>query len=432
MQRTTASFAINSITTFKQQMLNWATQFGICCFLDDNGYRTAPYHTYDCLLAAGAEAVFAPADNILQQLDEFCRAHADWLFGHIGYDVKNEIEPLVSSGPDNSGFPPVFLFQPSIVVEVKGDVAVISSLTITPAEAFQQIAACPLFENKISDTSGSLAIKPRTGRDEYIATIKKLQEHILHGDCYEINFCQEFFAEDVVINPAEVFQKLNTLSPTPFACFYKLENKFLLCASPERYVRKSGSKIISQPIKGTAKRNTLDVAADEQLREALKNSEKERAENVMVVDLVRNDLSKICLEGTVEAEELFGVYSFPQVHQMVSTIRGLLPGNAGFADVLRATFPMGSMTGAPKKRVMELIDQYEPVKRGIYSGTVGYITPGGDFDFNVVIRSIIYNAANRYLNYLVGSAITFYSDAVNEYEECILKAEAIEKVLKLV
>ncbi len=415
-------------------MLNWATQFSICCFLDDNGYQTPPYHTYDCLLAAGAQTVFAPENNLLQQLDAFCRLNQhDWLFGHIGYDVKNEIEPLVSSGHDNSGFPPIFLFKPSIVVEIKGQQVVISSLTITPAEVFEQITASPfLFKNKITGTGGGLAVNPRTGKDEYIATIKKLQQHILHGDCYEINFCQEFFAENAVINPAEVFHKLNTLSPTPFACFYKLENKFLLCASPERYVKKTGNKIISQPIKGTAKRNTINGAEDERLKVALQNSEKERTENVMVVDLVRNDLSKICLEGTVEAEELFGVYTYPQVHQMVSTIRGLLPANAGFADVLRATFPMGSMTGAPKKRVMELIEQYEPVKRGIYSGTVGCITPGGDFDFNVVIRSIMYNADNRYLNYLVGSAITFYSDAVNEYEECILKAEAIEKVLKLV
>jgi len=151
---------------------------------------------------------------------------------------------------------------------------------------------------------------------------------------------------------------------------------------------------------------------------------------VMVVDLVRNDFSRICTEGTVHVEELFGVYSYPQVHQMVSTVAGTLRPGLGIADVLQATFPMGSMTGAPKKRVMELIDAYEPVPRGIFSGAVGYIAPNGDFDFNVVIRSIMYNAHTRYLNYLVGSGITFYSDAESEYEECMLKAMAMQQVLK--
>ena len=150
----------------------------------------------------------------------------------------------------------------------------------------------------------------------------------------------------------------------------------------------------------------------------------------MVVDLVRNDLSKICREGTVQVEELFGIYSFPQVHQMISTITGELQPGLSFADIIKQTFPMGSMTGAPKKKVMELIEQYENTRRGIFSGAVGYIKPGGDFDFNVVIRSILYNQATQYLSYLVGSAITFYSKAAEEYEECLLKAEALKKVFQ--
>jgi para-aminobenzoate synthetase component 1 len=209
-----------------------------------------------------------------------------------------------------------------------------------------------------------------------------------------------------------------------------MDDKYLLCASPERFLQKKGRRIISQPIKGTARRNTASKEADEQLKEQLHQSQKDRSENVMVVDLVRNDLSKICKEATVQTEELCGIYSFPQVHQLISTVTGELSEGIDFSKILRATFPMGSMTGAPKIRVMQLIERYEKTKRGIYSGCIGYISPANDFDFNVVIRSIMYNAASRYLSYQVGGGITFYSDAEKEYEECLLKAAAIKKVLQ--
>lgn len=408
-------------------MLNWASQFNICCFLDDNRYNQK-FHTYECLLGAGAKEVFSPSANILQQLHAFNKSHnGDWLFGHINYDLKNEIEPMWSGHPDNIGFPTVFLFQPLIVIEIIGLLVTISSGEDAPSRIFENIvsSSAPLHQTPAKN----LVIRQRIDKAAYINIIQQLRQHILRGDCYEINFCQEFFAEHAEVNPWELYTQLSQISAAPFSCYYQLEDKYLLCASPERYVKKTGNTIISQPIKGTNKRNTGDRAKDEQLKTELKASEKDRSENVMIVDLVRNDLSKICLEGTVAAEELFGIYSFPQVHQMISTISGTLRDDVGLAEVLQATFPMGSMTGAPKKRVMELIEQYELVRRGIFSGAVGYITPGGDFDFNVVIRSIMYNAQTQYLNYLVGSGITFYSDAESEYEECLLKAQAMEKVL---
>jgi para-aminobenzoate synthetase component 1 len=273
-------------------------------------------------------------------------------------------------------------------------------------------------------------IKKRFSKQEYLETVKQIQHHILRGDCYEINFCQEFYAEDCIIDPLDVYLKLGQLSPNPFAGFYKLDNKFLLCSSPERYLKKQGSKIYSQPIKGTSPRDLNDDNEDEKNKIKLSGSEKDISENVMVVDLVRNDLSKVCLEGSVKVEELFGIYSFPQVHQMISTVSGTIDENIAFPDILKATFPMGSMTGAPKKSVMQLIEKYERTKRGLFSGAIGYITPGGDFDFNVVIRSILYNAANKYVSMQAGSAITFYSEASNEYEECLLKMEAMKKVLE--
>jgi para-aminobenzoate synthetase component 1 len=199
--------------------------------------------------------------------------------------------------------------------------------------------------------------------------------------------------------------------------------------SPERYLKKEGKTILSQPIKGTAKRYPDNPELDLKNLNALKDSEKERAENIMVVDLVRNDLSKICEHGSVHVDELCKVYSFPQVHQMISTVSGTLRDDVQFSDAVKATFPMGSMTGAPKKKVMELIERYEKSKRGLFSGSIGYITPYNDFDFNVVIRSVLYNAATRYLSFHTGSAITFSSDPEKEYEECLLKAAAIKKAL---
>jgi para-aminobenzoate synthetase component 1 len=230
--------------------------------------------------------------------------------------------------------------------------------------------------------------------------------------------------------PLSVYRGLTNASPNPFSCFYRQDAAFLMCASPERFLAKRGQQLYSQPIKGTAKRYPGNAAADEASKLALLGSRKELSENVMVVDLVRNDLSKICERASVQVDELFGIYSYPQVHQMISTVSGKLKDNVSFSEILSATFPMGSMTGAPKIRVMELIEQYEPSRRGLFSGSVGYISPDGDFDFNVVIRSILYNENTQYLGYQVGGGITWYSNPEEEYEECLLKAAAIRKVLE--
>jgi para-aminobenzoate synthetase component 1 len=279
-----------------------------------------------------------------------------------------------------------------------------------------------------TDISPHIAIESRLTQQQYIEAVQRIQHHIQIGDCYELNFCQEFFATGVAVNPAIVYQRLHTISPNPFSAFYRLHDKYLICASPERFLTKHDNILLSQPIKGTAKRSS-DKDIDNKLQEELYYSSKERSENVMVVDLVRNDLSKVCKEGSVRVDELYGIYSFPQVHQMISTISGELKKDISFTDIIKATFPMGSMTGAPKKKVMELIAQYEVANRGIFSGSVGYMDNNKNFDFNVVIRSLMYNSTNQYLSYQVGSGITFYSDAEKEWEECLLKAEAIKRVL---
>ena len=425
-QRITASFAIKDTETFKQQMLNWANQFSICCFLDNHSY-ISPHHSYDWLLAADAYKVFSPKENILAQLHSYYAQLNDWVFGHFNYDLKNEIENLSSSLPDNIQFPEIFLFLPVTVIYGNGKEVVISCIGNNPQQLFEKIIAC--IANDEINARHRFNIQQRVSRSDYISTVQQLQKHILRGDCYEINYCIEFFAQNEMIAPVHVYKQLSDISPNPFSCYYKLYEKYLLCASPERFLKKEGSFILSQPIKGTAKRKIESTTADEENKIQLLNSAKDKSENVMVVDLVRNDLSRICRQGTVKVDELFGVYSFPQVHQMISTVSGELNGDINLADILRAAFPMGSMTGAPKKKVMELIEQYEQTKRGIFSGAVGYITPEKNFDFNVVIRSIMHNAANKYTSYMAGSGITFYSNAADEYEECLLKAKAIEEVL---
>jgi para-aminobenzoate synthetase component 1 len=283
-----------------------------------------------------------------------------------------------------------------------------------------------LADQKASQTT---SITPLISKSAYLEAIHKLLALIRRGDFYEINYCQAFEVQHLPANPVDVYTQLTAVSPTPFACFYKNDSDYVLCASPERYLQKKGNQLISQPIKGTIKRGLENDAADHLQLQTLQNSSKDKSENVMVVDLVRNDLSKICVQGSVQVSELFGIYSFPQVHQMISTITGKVNDTISFSEILDATFPMGSMTGAPKKSVMETIDALEPTRRGLYSGTIGYLNPAGDFDFNVVIRSIFYNSDTKQASYQVGGGITIYSDPDKEYDECLLKAAAIKKVL---
>jgi len=408
-------------------MLNWVNRFSIFCFLDNHQYKLT-HHSIECILGAGSiRHLTASAGDALDQLGKFLTVEDDWTFGHLGYDLKNEIEELASQHPDQIQFPDLFFFVPEVVIQLSASEITIGSCRTPPGEYLEQINGSPVALPEKEAVAAT--IQSRFPRNDYIETVEKLRQHILRGDCYEINFCQEFYATDVVLDPLATFWSLSKASPNPFSAFYRLHDKYLLCASPERFLKKEGQQLYSQPIKGTSRRDPQNSTVDAFHKETLAQSTKDRAENVMVVDLVRNDLSRVCKEGTVQVEELFGIYSFPQVHQMISTIRGELLTGTSTIDILRACFPMGSMTGAPKNRVMQLIERYERSRRGIFSGAVGYFAPNKDFDFNVVIRSILYNATSKYLSFPAGSAITFYSNPEQEYEECLLKAAAIKKVL---
>ena len=417
------------LISFKQQALLWANQFEVCCCFDSNNY-TDSYSGFDFLIAAGAQhQLKTNAGSAFDQLKDFYNQHHNWIFGMLGYDLKNEIEQLSSTHENRLDFPDLFFFVPECLIAIrngKTEVIIGSENLLDTIEQFIPEQKYQSQQNEIQNNA--LEIQARLDKNTYISKVNELRDHISRGDLYEVNFCQEFFAENAIINPYEVYHNLNKLSPTPFAGFFKLTDKYILSASPERFLCKRGNKLISQPIKGTAKRST-DSAEDEHIKISLKNDQKEQAENVMIVDLVRNDLTKSAIPGTVKVDELFGIYTFPQVHQMISTVSCKIKENLHPIDAIRNTFPMGSMTGAPKIRAMQLIDEIELSRRGIYSGAFGYIDPNGDFDFNVVIRSILYNASNHYLSFQVGGAITYASSADKEYEECLLKASAIVKTL---
>jgi para-aminobenzoate synthetase component 1 len=428
MNLISTEYLIEDKLIFKNKMLNWANRFNIFCFLDNNEYKfQSP--SFDCILAAGCKrSIEPPAGNVYASLQQFYNEKPTWLFGHLGYELKNETEKLSDTKKPFINFGAAFFFEPEMIIQVtNGQFSVLNS-SMDASVIFKEISSQP--ENIISAFAAKPILKNSVSKQDYIETIRKLQQHIRLGDCYEINFCQQFFAEDVEIDPIEIYRKLAEVSPNPFSGLYRLNDKYCMCASPERYLQKKGNNIISQPIKGTIKRDLQNTADDKLNKENLAKSKKDKSENVMVVDLVRNDLSKICEEGSVKVEELFGIYSFPQVHQMISTITGTVKQHTPWTDIIKATFPMGSMTGAPKKAVLELIDRYESTGRGLFSGSIGYISPDGDFDFNVVIRSIFYDENLKLLSFLAGGGITFYSKAEDEYEESMLKAEAIMKVLK--
>jgi len=408
---------------FKQKALQWASPFDVFCCLDSNKFSDQ-YSKFDLLLVVGVkDELITTSNSSFEALENFRSKNLGWITGFLTYDLKNEIEKLESHNPDHLQFPGMYFFAPEHLLIIKnGQLEIVSD---NPERLLNEIDSQVIRSNQADHP---MTLNYRFDKQEYIDTVIKIKEHISRGDIYVTNFCQEFFAENAVIDPLQVFIKLNQISPNPFAAFFKVRDKYILSASPERFLAKRDNKLISQPIKGTSKRHD-DPQVDKLSKESLKGHPKELQENVMIVDLVRNDLTKSAKAGTVTTEELFGIYSFRQVHQMISTVVCEMRDDVSAVEAIKNTFPMGSMTGAPKISAMQLMEQYERSKRGVYSGAVGYFSPDSDFDFNVVIRTLLYNATNQYLSFQVGSAITYHAEPEKEYEECLLKAQAILEVL---
>ncbi len=438
MQRTSIQFQVKNIAEIKKQLLIWAQQFEIAVWLDSNNYDQK-YSNFDAVLAVDAVSKIETSyNNAFSRLKKYQSEVKDFIFGYLGYDLKNDVENLTSSNFDGLNFPDLLFFQPKKLFFIKGNTVEIKYISAfeqeieTDLENINQLQTIVTLsavegQNQVA-VHRNIKIKLRIHKDDYYKKINTILNHIHRGDIYEANFCQEFYSENSVIDPVEVYQHLNEISKAPFATFFKFNNNYLLSASPERYLKKEGEILISQPIKGTEKRASTKTA-DEKLIKELEQNPKERAENIMIVDLVRNDFSRFAVKGSVKVEELCKVYTFEQVHQLISTVSCSVKNELHPVDLIKNTFPMGSMTGAPKISAMKIMEKLEETKRGLYSGAVGYFTPNGDFDFNVIIRSILYNAAKKYVSYSVGGAITAQSIPEKEYEECLLKAKAMKQVL---
>lgn len=416
-----------------QKALKWSQQFEEVIFLESNKdlqYLKQTYGEFDAILAVGAEkSLITDHKNAFRKLKQFKDEKQDFLFGYFSYDLKNDIEELESSNPDHLHFPELYFFQPKKILLWKNNKMELQYLTSYANEMDEDLKAIKTTFIALDRSSVENEVHSRLSKKAYFDKVENILEHIHRGDIYEVNFCQEFYIENCELNTLAVYHKLNEISQAPFASYVKLKDKYLLCASPERFVKKEADKIIVQPIKGTARRLS-DPREDQKLADSLAADPKERAENIMIVDLLRNDLSKNALKGSVNVEELCRVYSFKQVHQLISTVVCKAAKEVHPVDIIKNLFPMGSMTGAPKISAMKIIEEEEVTKRGLYSGAVGYFTPDNNFDFNVVIRSILYNAVEKYVSFSVGSAITSQSSIANEYEECLLKARALYEALK--
>ncbi|MDB4752323.1 anthranilate synthase component I family protein [Winogradskyella sp.] len=428
--RTKVFHHVSNPQQFKQKLLFWSQRYDEIVWLNSNNYA-GNYDDYDAVLAVDAfTSIKTDFINAFGDLKDYQASTNDWIFGYLTYDLKNSIENLKSNNFDGLGFSDLYFFQPKKLFLLKGEEVEIQYLKMVDDELKEDLINIDEIEfNGQTHSEEPVKIKLRIHKDEYFDKVGEMLGHIQRGDIYEANFCQEFYSENCRINPLETFNKLNNISKPPFATFLKIEDKYLMSATPERYIKKDGCKVISQPIKGTEKRSD-NKKEDQQLALELSNDEKERSENIMIVDLVRNDLSHTAKRGTVKVEELCKVYTFMQVHQMISTITSEVDEDISPIEILKTTFPMGSMTGAPKISAMKIIEELEETKRGLYSGSVGYFKPNGDFDFNVIIRSILYNATKQYISYSVGSAITAKSNPLKEYEECLVKAKAMRQVLE--
>jgi para-aminobenzoate synthetase component 1 len=397
-------------------------------YLNGNGLSSSEvlYGAFPQMLFTGHLNAIHSSSESFERL-KMLRQHEQWLYGYMSYDLKNEFEELRSTNTTTIPVDHVAFVIPETIIKIEDDSLVIESIT-DPDEVYSEIIADR--EATSVDVAQIGRLHSKTTKTQYIKNVEKIRSSITEGEFYEMNYCIEYSAQATSFNPVSCYEKLNRISPMPFSVLMKMDHVWLICASPERFLKKDGDLVISQPIKGTIKRS-FDKKEDDQLKKELFESDKERSENLMIVDLVRNDLARSAVTGSVKVEELFGIYTFKNIHQMISTVTSRHNKRCDVEDIIRYAFPMGSMTGAPKIRVMEEIDQLEDSSRGLYSGAVGYFTPQGDFDFNVVIRSIIYDANTRKLSFHVGSAITYDSDPEHEYNECLLKAESLFEVLKL-
>lgn len=411
----------NPPDSLRARFLNFPGTWPYKAWLDSNGNQQDPYRKYVFLGALG-----------LRQLDaeSVLKTDTGWAFGGFSYPYLQQCEPVSASlKPASIAVPDIFFFAPEIVIyqeQVSGAVYVEAE----DPQRFMQLleGTTPISEDRLQPTS---SVQCKMSRADYVEAIRRLQNQIREGWVYEANLsrCLHFTAS--CPRPESLCDSWFRNSPVPFSAYYQWDNLFIWCGSPERFLARRGNTLISQPIKGTAPRLTEPVA-DQETGTALQISEKNRAENIMIVDLVRNDLNRVCIPGTVVVPELCGLHSFTWVHHLISTIQGELRAGCTSFEALKSAFPPGSMTGAPKVSAMNLIHELEPEGRGLFAGSLGYFDPEGDFDFNVVIRTLIGDRQTGKFSYHAGGAVTIDSDPDEEYEETEVKSRNLLRWLEQV
>lgn len=358
---------------------------------------------------------FQESRNPWDFLHHLLEQTSSWWFGYLGYDLKNYTEQLQSNNEKLFNLPDFFLMEPGLLLQWPAGAA-------EPNVIKDELPHISTAENDSKFLVGEPI--PGIEKSQYMQHIQDIQRLIREGSFYEMNYSYPL-SGSFEGNPLALYKAMMMSGPVPFGAYLSLNDTAVCCASPERFLAKDESRVWSQPIKGTAGRSA-DTAVDNQFKQELRSSTKDQAENLMIVDLVRNDLNRVARKGTVRVPSLYEIQTFESVHQMVSTVECSVEKDTNPADIIKACFPMGSMTGAPKISVMQTIENLEVYRRGIYSGAIGYITPDRNFDFNVVIRSAI--VQNNTYTYPVGGAITSDSDPEKEWEETIVKARALTHI----
>ncbi len=420
----TTSFTIENTEELKLKLLHWSNQFDCVCALDSHDDSRFDQQ-FSFVIAIDAIDFFAITPVNLSQFEPWANAQKGILFGHFKYELNHSQHHIaIKENNESLGF----FFAPRYLIEIKDNKIFFNRNYPEAFDLLERIKAIALLPS--SNKSINIQLAKNKSKEAYVSDIEDIKKKIEAGTFYEINYCMEWHQDYAVIDPISVFYQLNNAARAPFSAFLKIKDWYTLCASPERFMQKKGKKLIAQPIKGTVRRDKTDPNHDEQLKTKLYQSLKERAENIMIVDLMRHDLTPFAVPGSIQVRELFGIYPFEYVHQMISTIEATLIENEDGIKAFLYAFPPGSMTGAPKHEVMKHIEQYESFKRGIFSGSIGYIDENKDFDFNVVIRSIFYNSTMQYLSVKSGGAITYESDPEAEYEECLLKSASLIQALE--
>ena len=428
--RESTRFRLSDPELFKKKALEWARGFNEFMLLNSNNhFKSDPYHTEEWLLAAGALNFVRSelADGAMEALGAFLQTTDERIYGFLNYNLKEIVGGGKYKNDSYVSFPYLYFFDPRYVLRLRGDDLEINRNYPESAAIYDLIMQTVLAQKE--GKSISFSFEATESKEDYLQKVELIKEKIRDGEFYELNYCLEFRSEtNLEESPVELYHRLNEKSPNPFSTLLRVGDLWLLCASPERFLARRKDLLIAQPIKGTAAKSG-DQDIDRQRALELQRNPKERAENAMIVDLMRNDLARVCETGSVEVRELFGVYVLPSVIQMISTVCGRQRSEVDVVEILKSSFPMGSMTGAPKTEVMKQIDDLETFNRGIYSGAAGYLSREGDFDLNVVIRSIQTDAGKGRVAFQAGGAITLDSEPESEYAEIRLKIRPLLEVL---